>query len=122
MGKIYNRFQGNKKRKKLRNNPTKSEIILWNELQGKKLDGYKFRRQYGVGPFVVDFYCPKLKLAIEIDGESHFKKELQEYDKKRQKYMEKFGIRFLRIFDIEIFENLDGALDAISNKIKQIEP
>lgn len=50
----------------------KAEVILWSRLKGKRLDGYKFRRQFSVAQFVVDFYCPRLKLAIEVDGDSHF--------------------------------------------------
>ena len=56
----------------LRNNMPKAELILWSTLKSKGLDEYKFRRQYSVAQFVVDFYCPRLKLAIEVDGDSHF--------------------------------------------------
>lgn len=68
MGKLYNRKQDNEKRKRLRGEMPKAEVILWNEFKGKKVIGYKFRRQYGFGGFVVDFYCPELRLVIEFDG------------------------------------------------------
>lgn len=71
MTRIYNRAVYKTRRKELRNNPTKTEKILWAFLKGKKLSGYKFRRQYGVGKYIVDFYCPQMKLAIELDGEMH---------------------------------------------------
>jgi very-short-patch-repair endonuclease len=72
MTKLYNQTSEKAKRQQLRKNMTKAEFIMWQKLKGKQLEGYKFRSQYGVGQFVVDFYCTELKLAIEIDGESHF--------------------------------------------------
>ncbi|MGD0919462.1 MAG: DUF559 domain-containing protein [Thermodesulfobacteriota bacterium] len=72
MTKIYNRTVEENNRKILRKNMPKAEVILWSRLKGKRLDGYKFRRQFSVAQFVVDFYCPRLKLAIEVDGDSHF--------------------------------------------------
>ena len=123
MGKIFNRYRDNIKRKKLRGKVPKSEIILWNELQGKKICGLKFRRQSGVGPFVVDFYCPKLKLAIEVDGASHFEEGAEEYDKKRQQFIERFNIKFLRFADNDVYESLDGVISAIideTNEMKKV--
>ena len=68
----------------LRNNSTLSEVLLWNELKGKLFEGYQFMRQKPIGEFIVDFYCPKLKLVIEIDGESHGSNKNQERDKKKR--------------------------------------
>lgn len=117
MGKIYNRLQDKKKRQKLRHNSPKPERELWELLKGKKLNGYKFRRQYGVGPFVIDFYCPKLKLAIEIDGDSHFEDGVEEYDKRRQKYIEKYGIHFLRFSNEDVFEDPHNIFCKIKKEI-----
>jgi very-short-patch-repair endonuclease len=75
--------------RKLRTNSTLSEIMLWRELKGKKLMGYDFHRQKPVGQYVVDFYCPRLSLAIEIDGISHEGRE--DVDKKRQSIIESLG-------------------------------
>ena len=63
----------------------KAEVILWSKLKSKGLDGYKFRRQYSVGKFVIDFYCPRVKLAIEVDGDSHFSERSEVCDKERQR-------------------------------------
>lgn len=93
-----------------------TETILWNSLKGKRLNGYKFRRQFGVGPFIVDFYCPKLKLAIEIDGESHFENGAEYYDRCRQTYIEKYNIKFLRFTTVDIYRNLEGVIDVISEE------
>lgn len=75
--------------------------------------GYKFRRQQSIGPYIVDFYCPRLKLVIEVDGDSHFLDEAIEYDRKRQKYIESFGTKFLRFTNLEIYENIDEVLEEI---------
>lgn len=95
----------------LRNNMTRSEILLWNQLKGKQVLGYDFHRQKPIDEFVVDFFSPRLRLAIEIDGLSHDGK--LEKDSKRQTEIEKFGIRFLRFTDEEVVHNLDGVVDAI---------
>ena len=68
---------------------------MWNHLSRRQMSGYKFRRQHSVDQYVLDFYCPELKLAIEIDGDSHFMPGAQEQDKTRQEHIEAFGIRFL---------------------------
>lgn len=69
---------------------------------------------------MLDFYCPKLKLALEVDGDSHFTDDTNISDIKRQSLIETFGIRFLRFTNNEIYENLEGALIRIEEKIKQI--
>ena len=91
-----------------------AEVLLWSELKNKQLKGLKFRRQQGIGPYIVDFYCPNLKLAIELDGNSHFDDEnIYKYDKKRQKYIESFGITFLRFTNGNVYENLESVLNEI---------
>jgi very-short-patch-repair endonuclease len=113
MTKIYNKITEKLRRRMLRKNMPKAEVMLWSKLRGKGLSGYKFRRQYSVGKFVIDFYCPKLKLAIEVDGDSHFIKEADTYDKERQTIIETLGITFLRFTNREIYENIDGVLEKI---------
>ena len=84
----------------LRNNSTLSEVLLWQHLKGKKMKGYDFHRQKPVGNYIVDFFCNKLMLAIEIDGMSHDEKINE--DEERQKRIESFGISFLRFNDLDI--------------------
>jgi very-short-patch-repair endonuclease len=105
------------KARELRNNSTRSEILLWEFLKHKKMSGYDFHRQKPLDEYIVDFFCNELLLAIEIDGESHFGKE--EYDEARQKKLENMGIRFLRFEDTEIIYNLDEVLKKIETWIKQ---
>jgi very-short-patch-repair endonuclease len=90
MTKIYNKTCEKNKRRTLRNNIPKAELVLWTKLRSKGLDGHKFRRQYSVGKYVVDFYCPKLKLAVEVDGDSHFSEGAKEGDKERQSFIRIF--------------------------------
>jgi len=100
----------------LRNNMTVAEIRLWNELKNKQLCRLDFHRQKPIDEFVVDFFCPKLFLAIEIDGVSHEGK--LERDGQRQRDIEKFGVRFLRFSHEEVMQNLEGVVDAIVNWIE----
>ena len=96
-----------------------AEVILWLRLKNKRLKDYRFRRQYSVGKYVIDFYCPKLKLAIEIDGESHFTEKAEIRDKLRQYIIESYGIEFMRFTNREIYENIDGVLLAIMERFEK---
>lgn len=120
MTKLYNRTSEKAKRQQLRRNMTKAEFLLWQKLKGKQVEGVKFRSQYSVGWFVVDFYCTELKLAIEIDGDSHFQDGAQEYDQERQAFIESVGIRFLRFTNNEVYGNLEGVLERIIQKIGEL--
>ncbi|MBX2990112.1 MAG: endonuclease domain-containing protein [Bacteroidetes bacterium] len=116
---FYNRSSEKTKRRFLRNNMTATERILWQQLKGRQLGGFKFRRQFSVGAFVLDFYCPELKLAIEVDGESHDGPEAQESDRDRQKYIEQFHIWFLRFRNEEVEGNVDAVVDKIHRAIER---
>jgi len=72
-----------------------------------------------VGPFIIDFYCAKYKLAIEVDGDSHSEPDAKRYDKERQVYIEQFGIGFLRFANAEIYEDLEGVLSRIGEKMEE---
>ena len=119
MTKIYNKACEKDKRRMLRSNMPRAELALWTKLRSKGLDGYKFRRQYSVGKFVVDFYCPRLKLAVEVDGDSHFSEGSERGDKERQHFIESFGISFLRFTNNDIYENLDTVLERIEASIQE---
>ncbi|RKY55240.1 MAG: hypothetical protein DRP89_03715 [Candidatus Neomarinimicrobiota bacterium] len=121
MTKVFNRKKETKRRKALRRNMPEAEIILWSKLKGKQIYGYKFRRQYSVGSYIIDFYCPKLKLAIEVDGMSHFQPGSETRDNERQKYIETYGIQFLRYINTDIYENLEGVIEQIGETIHEIE-
>lgn len=92
------------------------ETILWFQLRRHQL-GYKFRRQYSVGRYVVDFYAAKLRLAIEIDGDSHFSKNAQRYDKLRQEFIEACGVTVIRFTNTEITDGIDDVIQRIQKTI-----
>jgi len=121
MGKIYNQKIQNHKRKKLRNEMTKAEVLLWMELKDKKILGYKFRRQFSIGSYVVDFYCPELNLAVEVDGATHVTDEEIRYDKDRQTEIETLGIKFLRFSNPEIYKDMNHVLEKIKSIIEELK-
>ncbi len=100
-------------RTKLRSNLTPAEAALWKMIQASKLEGRKFRRQHSVGTYIVDFYCPSEKLAIELDGEVHFNERVAMYDYERKLFLEYFGIRVIRIENKWVFEETVLVLDRI---------
>ena len=97
----------------------KAEIILWSKLRRKQLQDERFRRQYSIGSYVVDFYCPSLKLAIEVDGDSHTDASMY-HDQERQEFIESYGIRFLRFTNDDVCENLEWVLDEIYETIEHL--
>jgi len=88
-----------------RKNPTKSELLIWNVILKNKKMGYLFLRQKPIGKFILDFYCSKLLLAIEIDGDSHDKKE--NYDNSRDLYLEQRKIKTVRFKNEEVLNNIE---------------
>ncbi len=94
-----------------------AEIILWSKLKSNQIDGYKFRRQYGIGMYIVNFYCPATKLAIELDGESHFWEGAKQKDASRQKNIESFGIKFLRFSNTDVYENIQEVMSSIRENL-----
>jgi very-short-patch-repair endonuclease len=117
MTMVFNKSNVKGRRKQLRRTMPEAEVILWSQLKNRQLSGIKFRRQYSVGGYVVDFYCAKKKLAIEIDGDSHYVLYAPERDEERQKWIEQFGIRFLRFTNDDVRMNLYSVLDAIDEAV-----
>ena len=101
--------------RRLRNESTLSETLLWNELKKKQMLGFDFHRQRPIDRYVVDFYCPRLNLAIEIDGESHATRILD--DARRQARLEELGITFLRFTDDQVKFEMDVVLGEIRGRI-----
>lgn len=121
MTDIFNTKSVKPIRKNLRKNMPEPEKLLWRKLRNRQLLNYKFRRQFSVGKYIVDFYCPERKLAIELDGESHFlTNEAMHEDKNRQRFIENLGIKFLRFTNEEIMKNMDGVLEVIESKLKDL--
>ncbi len=99
----------------LRKNGTLSEALLWQQLKGRQILGYKFTRQKPIDNYIVDFYCPSIKLAIEIDGHSHDQKIDQ--DIWRQNQLEILGIKFLRFTDEDVKKNMNAVLMKIKDEL-----
>ena len=99
---------------------TSAEIALWLRLKGRQLGGVKFRRQFGVGPFVLDFYAPALRLGIELDGQHHYTEEGMAYDRQRSDYLwREHEIRVLRFENRLVFENPELVLREIGHFISE---
>ncbi len=103
----------------LRKEETKAEKILWQELRNSNI-GIKFRRQYPIDMYILDFYSPKIKLSIELDGSIHNLKETREYDEERKIYLRSKYIHELRFWNSEIENSLNSALSKIRTKINEL--
>ena len=106
-------------RKHLRNNLTPAEAYLWKELQDKKLEGRKFRRQQSIDNFIVDFYCPEERLIIELDGNGHINPLAEKKDRKRDETLREMGFKVLRFENKIVFENLDLVMREIKVSFKK---
>lgn len=98
------------KTKTLRKRQTPQEVILWSKIRAKRFHGFKFRRQYALGKYIVDFVCLEKKLIIELDGWQHKKENQERYDEERTKFLEKLGFRVIRFWNNEINSNIDGVM------------
>jgi very-short-patch-repair endonuclease len=115
MGTYYNRPVLNKRKRRLRNNMTVYERHLWDQIKSRKLCGVKFRRQYSVGSYILDFYSPLAKLGVEVDGEYHDSVEQQEYDRTRDLEIESNGIKLLRFKNEQVKNDLVHVLHEIAS-------
>lgn len=116
---LHNRAQLQQKRQTLRRDATKAERILWSKIKNEQL-GHSFRRQHSIGPFIVDFYCPALRLIIEIDGWVHWEGMQPRKDEKREKYLEKFGFAIVRFTNDKVLYDTDGVLYNLQLICKQL--
>lgn len=116
MAQIKNKPEIKNIRSYLRRNMPAPETVLWQKLRGKSL-GIKFRRQFSVENYILDFYAPALKLAIELDGESHFRKGAQQKDFLRDKKLRMHGIEVMRFTNLEVTSNLNGVCQKIIEKL-----
>ena len=115
---IHNLEISNHRRKQLRHNLTSAEALLWLNLKKSQLEGKKFRRQHGVGPYIVDFFCPDCRLAVELDGEGHMSLSGAEADERRTEFLKRFNVRLIRFENKDVFDNLEGVLEEIRRNVK----
>ncbi len=108
--------------RELRKNMTDAEKLLWSRIRRKQLKDCQFYRQKVVGNYIVDFYCPKSNLVIELDGEQHYSDEGMKKDEIRDDYMEKLGLRVLRFSDRDVLKNLRVVLEVIWENLNPPDP
>ena len=105
------------RRRELRLNQTEAEKILWAQLRNRQFYGFKFFRQYSIGPYILDFYCPVMKLAIELDGGQHTQCENNEYDVVRSEYLKTQSIDVIRFWNHEVLLDMEGVLAELTLKV-----
>ena len=106
--------------RQLRARQTDCELLIWQKLRGRQLLDLKFRRQHPCPPYVIDFYCVELQLAIELDGSQHFTAEQQAFDQRRSVYLKGLGIVVLRFDNRQVLQEMDGVLQEIWFKAQQL--
>lgn len=117
---LYNNKSLKERRKELRNHQTPAEKILWRRISKNKIKRLRFLRQYGVGSYVIDFYCPKIRLGIELDGSVHKEEENKIYDRDREKFLENLDIEIIRFWNDDVLNNIENVQDKLLNKIEQM--
>lgn len=100
--------------RRLRQEGTRAEAVLWEHLRDRQLEGAKFRRQAVIGRFIVDFYCHEHRLVVELDGAVHDQPDIAAHDSERQQHLEVQGYRVLRFNNRAVFTDIDGVLKIIS--------
>jgi very-short-patch-repair endonuclease len=109
-------------RRALRRNQTDAEKALWSHLRNRQFYGMRFFRQYSLGPYILDFYCPEIKIAIELDGGQHNEPEGKIYDTARSEYLQVQKIEVLRFWDNDVFQNIEGVLARMEQKCNPSRP
>ncbi len=102
----------------LRKHLTRAETILWSRLRRGQMMGLRIRRQHPIGPYIADFACRPLKLVIEVDGATHTDAA---YDARRTAFMERQGWTVMRVFNVDVYESLDGVMDAIHTRLSTLK-
>lgn len=116
MPRLYNLHSHKALRKQLRRQATLAERRLWRFLKNDQFHGFRFRRQFSVGRYILDFYCPKLRLAVEIDGDIHQLSAVKENDIVRQQYIESCWIRVVRFTNDEVMNDIEYVLKVLAEK------
>ncbi len=104
--------------RELRKDMTDAERHLWSKLRMQQLKGCHFYRQRIIGNFIADFFCPKARLVIEIDGSQHYSDEMTEEDRKRDEYMRNHGLKVMRFSDADVLKNTVGVIESILENMR----
>lgn len=112
--RIYSRPEYKDRRRELRTTMTAAERMIWERVRGSQL-GFRFRRQHSIGDYIVDFYCPTVRLIIEIDGSIHENEQQKSHDTLRTLYLKSLGHHVLRFTNNEVQENVDRVIHIIGS-------
>ncbi|MDB5331440.1 MAG: hypothetical protein JWP03_2591 [Phycisphaerales bacterium] len=107
--------------KELRESSTDAERKLWSLLRGRKLAGFKFRRQYPVGGYILDFYCIRANLALELDGGQHSQPDAVAYDLRRTQCLAELGVRVLRFWDHDVLKDPDAVTNTVFRVLSEVD-
>ncbi|MDO8618306.1 MAG: endonuclease domain-containing protein [Candidatus Uhrbacteria bacterium] len=118
MTEVFNKLHHLEMRRELRQQSTQAEKLFWKQVRSGQL-GIRIKRQVGIGEYIVDFYAPNIRLAIELDGGSHFEIGTAERDADRQKNIEVLGIKVIRFTDNEVFDGIDDVISILRNAIEE---
>ena len=99
--------------RRMRREPTPTEVLLWRALRNRRTGGVKFRRQRPLGTYILDFYAASCSLVIELDGDSHATDEAREHDRIRHEYLRELGLQVIRFWNAEVHDDLDAVVEAI---------
>ncbi|MDO8499150.1 MAG: endonuclease domain-containing protein [bacterium] len=120
MTELFSQKQQTKLRQQLRRSMTKSETVLWKHIKGSQM-GFKFRRQCGIGKYIVDFYCPELRLVVEVDGITHNEEKVFERDQVRDKYFASLGLSVKRYNSSRVFNFIREVLEDLYNTCVELD-
>jgi len=101
---------------------TDAERHLWAKIRMKQLNGYQFYRQKPIGDYIVDFFCPRAKLVVEVDGSQHFSDEMTEYDRIRDEYLSSLGLRVLRFTNTDVLTHIERVVESMVENMEQNPP
>lgn len=107
-------------RRDLRHNLTSAEKLFWSKVANHEFQNFKFRKQHGIGSYIVDFYCPARKLIIEIDGDTHAIDKAIEQDRVRTDYLRSLGYNMIRYNNRDVLANIDGVFEDLTNKLNKL--
>ena len=117
--RINNIAKSREQRRLLRKNSTPEEAMLWSLLKGDKILGVRWRRQFSIDSYILDFYCPKLKLAIELDGNHHYTDSGYCHDSIRERYLSELGIEVLRFENRHIWKSQEAIIEQIERRVNE---
>ena len=116
---LYNDPSRKPDRRRLRKDATDAERKLWRILSNRQMAGLKFFRQYSIGPYILDFYCPEQRLAVEVDGGQHANTHGQQCDARRDRYLRDLNVRVIRLWNNDVLRNIEAIGQKIGEEVSR---